>query len=95
MDAADLRIAAPDRPEPPRPRHALAVPSPQARASSLGSAAQPGRAGPGAAWEERALYTACIGFNFALQTPIYTSCAPAATPRPSHATPVGPHALAV
>ena len=34
MDAADLRIAAPDRPEPPRPRHALAVPSPQAKATS-------------------------------------------------------------
>ena len=46
---------------------------------------RPGRSG--------ALYTACNGFTFALQTPFYTRCAPAATPRPSNATPAGPPAL--
>ena len=93
MDAADLRIAAPGRLGPPRLRNALAVqarnpkrprraPPPILDETALG---RPGRSG--------ALYTACNGFNFALQTPIYTRCAPAATPRPSHATPAGPPAL--
>ena len=61
------QIHRPDRPEPPRPRNALAVPSPQAKRprrapppildeTALG---RPGRSG--------ALYTACTGFNFALQ----------------------------
>ena len=93
MDAADLRIAAPGRLGPPRLRNALAVqarnpkrprraPPPILDETALG---RPGRSG--------ALYTACNGFNFALQTPIYTRCAPAATPRLSHATPAGPPAL--
>ena len=93
MDAVDLWIAAPKNPKSPRPRHALAV---QARKPSVlvwGSAAQPGRAGPGRPGEEWALYTACIGFEFALHTPVYMRCAPAATPHPSQATPAGPHAL--
>jgi hypothetical protein len=34
VDASDLRIAAPGRPGPPRSRHALAVPSPQPKATS-------------------------------------------------------------
>ena len=83
----------PDRPEPPRLRHAPTVqarnpkrprgaPPPSLDEPALG---RPGRSG--------ALYTACNGFNFALQTPIYTRCAPAATPRLSHATPAGPPAL--
>jgi hypothetical protein len=90
MDAADLRIAAPGRLGPPRLRNALAVqarnpkrprraPPPILDETALG---RPGRSG--------ALYTACNGFNFALQTPIYTRCAPAATPRLS---PAGPPAL--
>ena len=95
VDASDLRIVAPGRPGPPRLRNALAVqarkpkrprraPPPSLDETALG---RPGRSG--------ALYTACNGFNFALQTPIYTRCAPAASPRPSQATPAGPHALAV
>jgi hypothetical protein len=34
VDASDLWIAAPGRPKPPRSRHALAVPSPQPKATS-------------------------------------------------------------
>ena len=56
MDAADLRIAAPDRPGPrgsPWPTqiapHARRL-SPQPKATSQGSTAQPGRDGPGAVW---------------------------------------------
>jgi hypothetical protein len=90
VDASDLRIVAPGRPGPPRLRNALAVqarkpkrprraPPPSLDETALG---RPGRSG--------ALYTACNGFNFALQTPIYTRCAPAATPRSSQATPAGP-----
>ena len=82
MDASDLRIAAPGRPGPPRLRNALAAqarnpkrprgaPPPSLDESALGRS---GRCG--------ALYTACIGFKFALQTPISTRCAPAATPSP-------------
>ena len=83
MDASDLRIAAPINPKSPRPRHALAV---QARKPSVlvwGSTAQPGRAGPGRSREEWALRGACCRFRFALQTPIYTRCVPATSPRPS------------
>ena len=80
----------PGRPGPPRPRNVQArkpkrprrAPPPSLDEPALG---RPGRSG--------ALYTACNGFNFALQTPIYTRCAPAATPRLSHATPAGPPAL--
>ena len=61
-------------------------PSPQPKATSQGSTAQPGRAGPGRSREESALHGACSRFRFALETPIYTRCAPAATPRPSQAT---------
>ena len=82
VDASDLRIAAPGRPGPPRLRNALAAqarnpkrprgaPPPSLDESALGRS---GRCG--------ALYTACIGFKFALQTPISTRCAPAATPSP-------------
>ena len=39
------------------------------------------------------MHGACYRFRFALSTPIYTRCAPAATPRLSHATPAGPPAL--
>jgi hypothetical protein len=86
VDASDLRIAAPGRPGPPRLRNALAV---QARKPK-----RPRRAPPpsldetalGGLGRSGALYTACTGFNFALQTPFYTRCAPAATPRPSQAT---------
>ena len=85
MDAADLRIAAPGRLGPPRLRNALAV---QAR-----NPKRPRRAPPpildetalGRSGEESALHGACSRFRFALQTPIYTRCAPAATPHPSQA----------
>ena len=40
---------------------------------------EPALGGPGRCG---ALYTACIGFRFALQTPIYTRCAPAASIQP-------------
>ena len=93
MDAADLRIAAPGRPGPPRLRNALAV---QARNPKRPRRAPPPSLDKPALGRPRrsgALYTACNGFNFALQTPIYTRCAPAATPRLSHATPAGPPAL--
>ena len=76
------QIHRPDRPETPRPRNALAVPSPQAKATSRGSTAKPGRAGPGRSGAESALCKACNGFTFAWQTPIYARCAPAATPPP-------------
>ena len=86
MDAADLRIAAPGRLGPPRLRNALAV---QAR-----NPKRPRRAPPpildetalGRSGEESALHGACSRFRFALEMPIYTRCAPAATPRPSQAT---------
>ena len=78
----DLRIAAPKSPKSPRMRQTLAAqarnpkrprgaPPPSLDESALGRS---GRCG--------ALYTACIGFKFALQTPISTRCAPAATPSP-------------
>jgi hypothetical protein len=65
--------------KPKRPRRA---PPPSLDETALG------RSG-----EESALHGACSRFRFALQTPIYTRCAPAATPRPCHATPAGPPAL--
>ena len=68
-------------------------PSPQPKATSQGSTAQPGRDGPGAARKVWGVVHGVHGFRFALQTPIYTRCAPAATPRPSQATPAGPPAL--
>ena len=87
------QIHRPDRPGPPRSRHTLAVPSPQPKATSQGSPpsldepalGRPGRSG--------ALHGACRRFRFALQTPIYTRCAPVASPRSSHATPAGQPAL--
>ena len=50
---------------------------------AIGTTARASRLSPPACGSSRALYTACTGFNFALQTPIYTRCAPAATPHPS------------
>ena len=81
----DLRIAAPKSPKSPRMRQTLAV---QAR-----NPKRPRRAPPpildetalGRSGEESALHGACSRFRFALQTPIYTRCAPAATPHPSQA----------
>ena len=55
-------------------------PSPQPKATSQGSTVQPGRAGHGRPGEEWALRGAHSRFRFALQTPIYTRCAPATTP---------------
>ena len=56
--------------------------SPQPKRPRTASPSCHGRADPGRPGEERALYTACIGFEFALHTPVYMRCAPAATPPP-------------
>ena len=60
------QIHRPDRPEPPRPRHALAVPSPQPKATSQGSTAHPGRDGPGVAWEEQGVVHGVYWIQFCI-----------------------------
>ena len=83
MDASDLRIAAPGRPGPPRLRNALAV---QARKPKRPRRAPPPSLDEPALMrsrEESALHGARSRFRFALQTPIYTRCVPATSPRPS------------
>ena len=79
---AGTQVCRPDRPEPPRPRHAPTV---QARNPKRPRGAPPyclDESALGRSGRCGALYTACIGFKFALQTPISTRCAPAATPSP-------------
>ena len=91
---ARTQLHRPDRPEPHRPRHALAVPSPQARASSLGSAAQPGRAGPGAAWEERGVVHGVYWIQFCIANAnLHALRAGRKPPLFPCDTPAGPHAL--
>jgi hypothetical protein len=83
VDASDLRIAAPGRPGPPRLRNALAV---QARKPKRTRRAPPPSLDEPALMrsrEESALHGARSRFRFALQTPIYTRCVPATSPRPS------------
>ena len=83
VDASDLRIAAPGRPGPPRLRNALAV---QARKPKRPRRAPPPSLDEPALMrsrEESALHGARSRFRFALQTPIYTRCVPATSPRPS------------
>ena len=153
---AGTQLHRPNRPEPPRPRHAPAVQAPNPKRPRRAPAPLPGRAGPGAAWEEQgvvhgvywiqfcianrqftraarrpqrpalprrgarseergarseergagsgergarrageewALRGVCSRFKFALAVPIQTPCNIATSPRPSHATLAGPHAL--
>ena len=63
---AGTQLHRPNRPEPPRPRHAPAVQAPNPKRPRRAPAPLPGRAGPGAAWEEQGVVHGVYWIQFCI-----------------------------
>ena len=72
---AGTQLHRPNRPEPPRPRHAPAVQAPNPKRPRRAPAPLPGRAGPGAAWEEQGVVHGVYWIQFCIANRQFTRAA--------------------
>ena len=93
LQTANLHALRAGRNAPPFPGEERGARSEERGARSEERGAGSGERGARRPGEEWALRGVCSRFKFALAVPIQTPCNIATSPRPSHATLAGPHAL--